>query len=160
MDLKECLEILGLTNASSQKQVEAACRNMFNTWNPDRFPFVAKLRKHARKKLRNINLAYDRLSAHLSTEHDQDQGSWLDRKPDPRSKPGERPGTAGQYTKSPYTRSATNKTSGPPRPTTVYEAVRLGAGANFFSRLIHGYRAVAAPGRFHRFHRQVSLRAR
>ena len=115
MDLKDCLEILGLKNATSQKQVETAYRNMVHTWNPDRFPFDTELRKHAQEKLRNINLAYDRLIAHLSSEHEQNKRSWRDRKSDAKSKATERPGTTSQYSQSPYARSATKQASGTPR---------------------------------------------
>ena len=115
MDLKQCLEVLGLKNATSQKQVKAAYRNMVRTWHPDRFPFDAKLRKHAEEKLRNINIAYERLTAHLSSEHEKDKLAWLNRRPDAKSKTAGRPKTAGPSTQSPYAKSATKKASGKPR---------------------------------------------
>ena len=115
MDYRECLEILGLVNATSHKQVKAAYKNMVRTWHPDRFPFDAQLRKHAEEKLRNINLAYERLSAHLSSEHEQDKRAWLNRKPDAKSKSLERAETAGQYTKSAYAQSATSRKADQPR---------------------------------------------
>jgi curved DNA-binding protein CbpA len=115
MDYRECLEILGLKNATSQKQVDMAYRNMVHTWNPDRFPFDAELRKHAEEKLRKINFAYEQLSAHLSLGHEQEKRAWLKRKPNPKSKPSERPETAGYYPKSPYAKSATSRKPGQPR---------------------------------------------
>ena len=111
MDFKQCLEILGLKNATSQKQIKAAYRHMVRTWHPDRFPFDAKLRKHAEEKLRNINIAYERLIVHLTPEHEKDKRTWLNRKPDANSKTAERFKTAGQSPGSPYTQSTTNKAS-------------------------------------------------
>ena len=115
MDYRECLEILGLKYATSRKQVKAAYLNMVRTWHPDRFPFDAELRKHAEEKLRNINLAYEQLSAHLSSEHEQDQRAWLNRTPDAKSNPSERPETGGQYTRSAHAQSATSRKPGQPR---------------------------------------------
>ncbi len=114
MDYIECLEILGLKNATSHKQVKAAYLKMVRTWHPDRFPFDAELRKHAEEKLRNINLAYEQLSAHLSSEQEQDKRAWLNRKPGAKSEPYERPQTTGQYTGSAYAKSATNRKPGHP----------------------------------------------
>ncbi len=114
MDLKECLAILGLKNATSQKQVKTAYRNMVRTWHPDRFPFDAELRKHAEEKLRNINIAYERLTAHLKSEHQQDINGWLKRKSQANSKSAEQPKTAGPYTRPDYTKSRTGKAPGKP----------------------------------------------
>lgn len=115
MDLKQCLEILGLKNATSQKQVKVAYRNMVRIWHPDRFPFDAQLRRHAEEKLQNINLAYERLTAHLSSKHEKEKLAWLNRKPDVKPKPAGRHQTAGQYPRSPYAKSASSKASGKPR---------------------------------------------
>ena len=114
MDLKECLEILGLKNATSQKQVKTAYRNMVRTWHPDRFPFDAELRKHAEEKLRNINIAYERLTAHLTSEHQQDLDAWLKRKSHADSKTAEQPKPAGPYTRPAHTKSGTGKVPGKP----------------------------------------------
>ena len=115
MDLKECLEILGLKNATSQKQVKEAYRNMVRTWHPDRFPFDAELRKHAEEKLRNINLAYELLTTHLTSKHQEDIKAWHQRKPDADSKIAKQPEKAGPYTRPASSKSPTGKAPGKPR---------------------------------------------
>lgn len=115
MDLKRCLEILDLDNATSQKQVKEAYRNLVRIWHPDRFPLNSPLKYEAEEKLRNINVAYEKLIAFLSSEYETNKLARLNRKPEVNLKTVERHKTARQQTQSPYGKTAANEAPGKSR---------------------------------------------
>ena len=63
MDLKRCLEVLELKNATSISQVKHAYRELVHVWHPDRFSNNPRLKLKAEKKLKEINAAYEILTA-------------------------------------------------------------------------------------------------
>jgi curved DNA-binding protein CbpA len=77
MDLKRCLEVLELKNATSISQVKHAYRELVHVWHPDRFPSNSAIKKRADEKMREINAAYEKLIAFLSADHQQDKLSLL-----------------------------------------------------------------------------------
>jgi curved DNA-binding protein CbpA len=77
MDLKCCLEILELKNATSIGQVKHAYRELVQVWHPDRFPTDSPIKKRADEKMHEINMAYEKLVSFLSAEHQQDKLSLL-----------------------------------------------------------------------------------
>jgi hypothetical protein len=77
MDLKRCLEVLELKNATSISQVKHAYRELVHVWHPDRFPSNSPIKKRADEKIREINIAYENLIAFLSAEHQKDKLSLL-----------------------------------------------------------------------------------
>ncbi|MGD8524359.1 MAG: J domain-containing protein, partial [Desulfobacterales bacterium] len=77
MDLKRCLEILELKNATSIGQVKHAYRELVQVWHPDRFPTDSPIKKRADEKMHEINMAYEKLVSFLSAEHQQDKLSLL-----------------------------------------------------------------------------------
>jgi len=80
MDLKRCLEVLELKNATSISQVKHAYRQLVHVWHPDRFPSSSPIKKRADEKMREINMAYEILIAFLSSEHQKDKLSLLEAK--------------------------------------------------------------------------------
>jgi hypothetical protein len=101
MDLKRCLEVLELKNATSISQVKHAYRELVHVWHPDRFPSNSALKQRAEEKIREINIAYENLIAFLSAEHSKDKLSLLGAKP-----------PAGSATKPPVsTRTVKKKTN-------------------------------------------------
>jgi hypothetical protein len=80
MDLKRCLEILELKNATSISQVKQAYRELVNVWHPDRFPSNSRIKQRAEEKMRDINIAYELLISFLSSEHQRDKLSLLEPK--------------------------------------------------------------------------------
>ena len=73
MDLKRCLEVLELKNATSISQAKHAYRELVHVWHPDRFPSNSPIKKRADEKIREINIAYENLTAFLSAEHQKDK---------------------------------------------------------------------------------------
>jgi preprotein translocase subunit Sec63 len=69
MDLKRCLEVLELKNATSISQVKHAYRELVHVWHPDRFPSNSPIKKCADEKIREIDKAYEQLISFLSAEH-------------------------------------------------------------------------------------------
>jgi hypothetical protein len=77
MELKRCLEILELKNATSMSQVKLAYRELARVWHPDRFHANPQKKQRAEKKMREINMAYEKLIAFLSSAHGTDKLSLL-----------------------------------------------------------------------------------
>ncbi len=77
MDLKRCLEVLELKNATSLNQVKHAYRELVHVWHPDRFSPNSPIKQRAEEKMREINIAYEKLIAFLSSECHQDKLSLL-----------------------------------------------------------------------------------
>ncbi len=60
-DLSECYRILELTPGATQEEVKRSYRELVKVWHPDRFAGDPKLQKKAQEKLKQINLAYERI---------------------------------------------------------------------------------------------------
>jgi hypothetical protein len=73
MDLKQCLEVLELDNATSISQVKQAYKELVRVWHPDRFPSNSPIKKRADEKMRAINMAYEQLIVFLSSENPKDK---------------------------------------------------------------------------------------
>lgn len=62
-NLKQCYETLGLTTDATSEQIKLAYRDLVKVWHPDRFGSDPRLQSKAQDKLKQINEAYERLSA-------------------------------------------------------------------------------------------------
>ena len=60
-DLDYCYQVLGLEPNASANEIRQAYRDLTNVWHPDRFAHNPRLQKKAQEKLKDINLAYERL---------------------------------------------------------------------------------------------------
>ncbi len=69
-DLERDYEVLGLKLGASPEEVKQAYRDLVKVWHPDRFPNNPRLQKKAQEKLKEINLAYERLERLLSFRPD------------------------------------------------------------------------------------------
>lgn len=68
MSIEECLLILGLEKAYSDKQLKTAYRNSALVWHPDRFQSQNEdLRKRAEKEMQRVNEAYQSLKSNRFT---------------------------------------------------------------------------------------------
>jgi curved DNA-binding protein CbpA len=127
MDLKQCLKILGLENATSQKQVKRAYRDLVHIWHPDRFTFDTRLKIKAEAKLQEINIAYEHLIDFLSSGNEKNKLEWLDGKSDAHLQTtGHRTG-AKQQKDAPYARPAAGKAPGQTRPRPYVKSAATGA---------------------------------
>ena len=61
-DLRECYRILDLLPGVSLDEVKRAYREQVKIWHPDRFASDPILQEKAQEKLRQANLAYERLT--------------------------------------------------------------------------------------------------
>jgi len=68
MNILKCFETLELDYKASLAEVREAYIDLVNVWHPDRFIQNPRLRQKAENKLRNINTAYEKLTAHLSND--------------------------------------------------------------------------------------------
>jgi DnaJ-class molecular chaperone len=66
MNLQRCFEVLDLDASASLEEARQAHRDIANVWHPDRFSHNPRLRLKAEKKLKEVNVAYETLSSHLS----------------------------------------------------------------------------------------------
>ena len=80
MDLKKCLEILELKNANSLIQVKQAYRDLVHVWHPDRFSSNSRIQERAEEKMREINIAYEKLNAYLSSDNGKNRLAMLNTK--------------------------------------------------------------------------------
>ena len=71
-DTDRYYEILGLKPGASLERVKEAFRDLVKVWHPDRFSREnPRLQKKAEEKLKEINLAYQRLESFLSSDESQ-----------------------------------------------------------------------------------------
>lgn len=64
-EIVRCYRVLGLEPGTSLEEVKNAYRDLVNVWHPDRFAHNERLRSKAEEQLKEINLAYDYLLAHV-----------------------------------------------------------------------------------------------
>jgi curved DNA-binding protein CbpA len=60
-EILECFELLELTPNASPSEVKRARNEMAKVWHPDRFPNDVKLQSKGQEKLKEINLAYEKI---------------------------------------------------------------------------------------------------
>lgn len=61
-DLRECYRILDVEPSASLDEVKRSYRELVKVWHPDRFTNDPSLQAKAQEKLKQINLAYERIS--------------------------------------------------------------------------------------------------
>ena len=61
MNIDRCFEILEIAPGASAEEAKQAYKDLVNIWHPDRFSQNPRLKEKAEKKLREINLAYERI---------------------------------------------------------------------------------------------------
>src|SRR5438093_2736190 len=70
-DIERHYEILGLKPGASLDKVKEAFRDLVKVWHPDRFAHDPRVQKKAEEKLKEINLAYQKLESFLSSHQAQ-----------------------------------------------------------------------------------------
>lgn len=64
--LDKYYQILGLNPGASEEEIKEAYRDLINVWHPDRFSNNQRLREKANEKLKEINIAYNKLKSHIA----------------------------------------------------------------------------------------------
>ena len=67
-DIRDCFRILDLEPGASFEDVKRSYRELVRVWHPDRFRSDPKLQAKAEEKLKQINLAYERLCKEAAAE--------------------------------------------------------------------------------------------
>jgi len=67
MNIKKCFEILELDRDASIAETKQAYKDIVSVWHPDRFSHNPRLKRKAEEKLKEINIAYETLMTHLSS---------------------------------------------------------------------------------------------
>src|SRR5689334_6408314 len=67
-DPNECYRILEVQPGAGWEEVKRSYRELVRVWHPDRFVHDPPLQHKAQEKLKQINLAFQRLKERLSTE--------------------------------------------------------------------------------------------
>jgi len=65
-DFQDCYRLLELKPDATLEEVKRAYRELVKVWHPDRFTEDALLQQKAQEKLKQINLAYERISERKS----------------------------------------------------------------------------------------------
>lgn len=81
MDLKKCLRILNLEQATSIADVEQAYREMIDTWQPERFAPNSPLRFQAEEQVKKIIIAHKKLITYFASDQASNKLSMLETKP-------------------------------------------------------------------------------
>lgn len=66
MDLQKSFKLLGIDPGADPMQAKRAYKAQVRRWHPDQFPQGSPTRARAEEQLKQINVAYDRVKAHLS----------------------------------------------------------------------------------------------
>lgn len=67
-DIIRCYRTLEIEPGASITKVAQAYRDLVKVWHPDRFPNSARLQKKADEKLKEVNLAYERLQNYADSK--------------------------------------------------------------------------------------------
>jgi tetratricopeptide (TPR) repeat protein len=67
-DMDKYYQALGLNPGASEEEIKEAYRDLVNVWHPDRFSNNPRLREKAEDKLKEINIAYEKLRPYSSEE--------------------------------------------------------------------------------------------
>ena len=68
MEIKKCFEILELDPDASVDEAKQAYKDIVNVWHPDRFSHNSRLKEKGEKKLKEVNVAYETVSAFLCSK--------------------------------------------------------------------------------------------
>lgn len=68
MNIKECYKVLEIEETNSLKEIKEGYRDIVFVWHPDRLESNQRIKKKAEKKLKQINLAYEKLKEHFSSK--------------------------------------------------------------------------------------------
>ena len=71
MDIDKCYEILEVNKSASPEQVRQAYKDLVNIWHPDRVSNNRRLKQKAEDKLKEINIAYEKVNSYLSSQERQ-----------------------------------------------------------------------------------------
>src|ERR1017187_4127450 len=81
--------VLGIPRTATVEEMKASYRELMMVWDPDRFGNDEKLRRKAEAQTKEIKLAHDHLTSHMSSES----------APDPQGKPETRTYKGDTYEK-------------------------------------------------------------
>jgi len=108
MDIKKCYEILELDREASLDDVKQAYKDLVNIWHPDRISNNPRLKQKAEEKLKEVNVAYEKVEAFISSkqrlEPEQEEAAQAEDQAKPQTRPDARAKTEQDY----YERSHAN----------------------------------------------------
>lgn len=67
-ELDKYYQILGLNPGASEEEIKEAYRDLVNVWHPDRFVNNPHLKEKANEKMKEINIAYEKLKSYIAGE--------------------------------------------------------------------------------------------
>jgi len=74
-DLNKSYEMLGVVFGASEDDIKHAYRDLVQVWHPDRFAHNPSLQEKAQEKLKEINVAYDKIKSHTSASNNNHESS-------------------------------------------------------------------------------------
>jgi len=72
MEIDKYYEILEVNKSASPEQVRQAYKDLVNIWHPDRVSNNRRLKQKAEDKLKEINIAYEKVNSYLSSQERQE----------------------------------------------------------------------------------------
>ncbi len=86
MDIDKYYEILEVNKSASPEQVRQAYKDLVNIWHPDRVSNNDRLKQKAEDKLKEINIAYEKVNSYLSSQERQEAKTDVNTSAYPRAK--------------------------------------------------------------------------
>ena len=71
MELQRCFQVLELDCTASIDEVRQAYKDIVSVWHPDRFSHNPRLKQKAEGKLKEVNVAYERVIASFSSKEER-----------------------------------------------------------------------------------------
>jgi len=72
MEIDKYYKILEVNKSASPEQVRQAYKDLVNIWHPDRVSNNRRLKQKAEDKLKEINIAYEKVNSYLSSQERQE----------------------------------------------------------------------------------------
>jgi hypothetical protein len=136
-EIDKYYQILGLNMGASEEEIKQAYRDLANVWHPDRFPHSQRLRKKANEKIREINIAYEKLTAYakpFDMPATTSRMSSSENGINEQSKPSYE-GSQRGFSQPSFTRGSAERISWKPL-SLLFVVLGLGIGINFTGKLI------------------------
>ncbi|MBN1931698.1 MAG: J domain-containing protein [Desulfobacterales bacterium] len=68
MEIQRCFDLLEINPNASPEEAKQAYKDIVNVWHPDRFSNNPRLKEKAEEKLKEVNVAYEKVKSYLAVK--------------------------------------------------------------------------------------------